>query len=149
MTKLQKNLEDIIAQNLIEQMIDAAAETRPSCSCVLKHPFFWSPERQLLFFQVRCVRGSICLSVGCAKVFIQPCVCLQDVSDRIEKEPADSPIVVTLENGGRAVVRTNWRMHISVPLQIGTRTNPLTQVNKTMCSIITCVHSRLEAVQNL
>uniref|UniRef100_A0A674MG83 Serine/threonine-protein kinase/endoribonuclease IRE1 n=1 Tax=Takifugu rubripes TaxID=31033 RepID=A0A674MG83_TAKRU len=87
--------EDIIAQNLIEQMIAAAAETRPSCSCVLKHPFFWSPERQLLFFQ--------------------------DVSDRIEKEPADSPIVLTLENGGRAVVRTNWRMHISVPLQIDLR----------------------------
>uniref|UniRef100_A0A674MCQ4 non-specific serine/threonine protein kinase n=1 Tax=Takifugu rubripes TaxID=31033 RepID=A0A674MCQ4_TAKRU len=90
-----KKIEDIIAQNLIEQMIAAAAETRPSCSCVLKHPFFWSPERQLLFFQ--------------------------DVSDRIEKEPADSPIVLTLENGGRAVVRTNWRMHISVPLQIDLR----------------------------
>uniref|UniRef100_H3C8K2 Uncharacterized protein n=1 Tax=Tetraodon nigroviridis TaxID=99883 RepID=H3C8K2_TETNG len=83
----QGSHEDIIAQNLIEQMISTEAETRPSCSCVLKHPFFWSPERQLLFFQ--------------------------DVSDRIEKEPAESPIVLTLENGGRAVVRTNWRMHIS------------------------------------
>lgn len=60
----KKKLEDIIAQNLIEQMIAAAAETRPSCSCVLKHPFFWSPERQLLFFQVRCMRGRICLSLG-------------------------------------------------------------------------------------
>lgn len=51
------------------------------------------------------------------------CACLQDVSDRIEKEPADSPIVLTLENGGRAVVRTNWRMHISLPLQTGTHTH--------------------------
>nr|XP_046227747.1 serine/threonine-protein kinase/endoribonuclease IRE1 isoform X3 [Scatophagus argus] len=87
--------DDVIARDLIEQMIDAEAESRPSTACVLKHPFFWIPEKQLLFFQ--------------------------DVSDRIEKEPADSPIVVRLETAGRAVVRTNWRMHISVPLQTDLR----------------------------
>uniref|UniRef100_A0A671UFY3 Serine/threonine-protein kinase/endoribonuclease IRE1 n=1 Tax=Sparus aurata TaxID=8175 RepID=A0A671UFY3_SPAAU len=86
---------DVIAQDLIERMISTEPESRPSTACVLKHPFFWSPEKQLLFFQ--------------------------DVSDRIEKEPADSPIVVRLETAGRAVVRTNWRMHISVPLQIDLR----------------------------
>ncbi|KAG7237104.1 hypothetical protein INR49_032854 [Caranx melampygus] len=87
--------DDVIAQDLIEQMIGAEAESRPSTACVLKHPFFWSPEKQLLFFQ--------------------------DVSDRIEKEPADSPIVVRLETAGRSVVRTNWRMHISAPLQTDLR----------------------------
>ncbi|XP_041839499.1 serine/threonine-protein kinase/endoribonuclease IRE1 isoform X2 [Melanotaenia boesemani] len=87
--------DDVIARDLIEQMISAEAESRPSTACVLKHPFFWSPEKQLLFFQ--------------------------DVSDRIEKEPADSSIVVRLETAGRAVVRTNWRMHISVPLQTDLR----------------------------
>uniref|UniRef100_A0AAX7VWG8 non-specific serine/threonine protein kinase n=1 Tax=Astatotilapia calliptera TaxID=8154 RepID=A0AAX7VWG8_ASTCA len=87
--------DDVIAQDLIEQMISAEVESRPSTACVLKHPFFWSPEKQLLFFQ--------------------------DVSDRIEKEPADSPIVVRLETAGRLVVRTNWRMHISVPLQTDLR----------------------------
>ncbi|CAG5928703.1 unnamed protein product [Menidia menidia] len=87
--------DDVIARDLIEQMISAEVESRPSTACVLKHPFFWSPEKQLLFFQ--------------------------DVSDRIEKEPADSPIVVRLETAGRAVVRTNWRMHISVPLQTDLR----------------------------
>ncbi|XP_042288439.1 serine/threonine-protein kinase/endoribonuclease IRE1 isoform X1 [Thunnus maccoyii] len=87
--------DDVIAQDLIEKMISAEEESRPSTACVLKHPFFWSPEKQLLFFQ--------------------------DVSDRIEKEPADSPIVVKLETAGRAVVRTNWRMHISVPLQTDLR----------------------------
>lgn len=44
--------DDIIALNLIEHMISPEAESRPSTSCVLKHPFFWSPEKQLLFFQV-------------------------------------------------------------------------------------------------
>ncbi|KAG7276840.1 hypothetical protein CRUP_008790, partial [Coryphaenoides rupestris] len=83
--------DDVIARDLIERMISVVPESRPSTSCVLKHPFFWSPEKQLLFFQ--------------------------DVSDRIEKEPGEGPIVVRLETAGRAVVRTNWRMHISVPLQ--------------------------------
>ncbi|XP_015232817.1 PREDICTED: serine/threonine-protein kinase/endoribonuclease IRE1-like [Cyprinodon variegatus] len=87
--------DDVIAKDLIEQMISSDADSRPSTACVLKHPFFWSPEKQLLFFQ--------------------------DVSDRIEKEPAESPIVVRLETAGRAVVRTNWRMHISVPLQTDLR----------------------------
>lgn len=27
-------------------------QKRPSASCVLKHPFFWSLEKQLHFFQV-------------------------------------------------------------------------------------------------
>ncbi|XP_053709061.1 serine/threonine-protein kinase/endoribonuclease IRE1 isoform X2 [Synchiropus splendidus] len=87
--------DDVIALDLIEQMIGAEAESRPSTARVLKHPFFWSPEKQLLFFQ--------------------------DVSDRIEKEPPSSPIVVRLETCARAVVRTNWRMHISVPLQTDLR----------------------------
>ncbi|KAJ8284060.1 hypothetical protein COCON_G00029100 [Conger conger] len=87
--------DDVIARDLIEGMISADPQSRPSTACVLKHPFFWSPEKQLQFFQ--------------------------DVSDRIEKEPADSPIVVRLETAGRAVVRTNWRMHISVPLQTDLR----------------------------
>uniref|UniRef100_A0A8C2QA79 Serine/threonine-protein kinase/endoribonuclease IRE1 n=1 Tax=Cyprinus carpio TaxID=7962 RepID=A0A8C2QA79_CYPCA len=88
-------VEDVIGRDLIERMISAEPETRPSAASVLKHPFFWSPEKQLQFFQ--------------------------DVSDRIEKEPADSAIVARLENSGRSVVRTNWRMHISAPLQTDLR----------------------------
>ncbi|KAI5090279.1 serine/threonine-protein kinase/endoribonuclease IRE2 isoform X1, partial [Silurus meridionalis] len=87
--------EDVIARDLIEMMISADPESRPSTASVLKHPFFWTPEKQLQFFQ--------------------------DVSDRIEKEPAESPIVVRLETSGRSVVRTNWRMHISAPLQADLR----------------------------
>ncbi|KAF5891401.1 serine/threonine-protein kinase/endoribonuclease IRE1-like, partial [Clarias magur] len=87
--------EDVVAKDLIEMMISADPESRPSTASVLKHPFFWRPDKQLQFFQ--------------------------DVSDRIEKEPAESPIVVRLETSGRSVVRTNWRMHISVPLQADLR----------------------------
>lgn len=87
--------EDVIGRDLIEGMISADPESRPSTASILKHPFFWSPEKQLQFFQ--------------------------DVSDRIEKEPADSAVVVRLETAGRSVVRTNWRMHISAPLQADLR----------------------------
>ncbi|NXF99613.1 ERN1 endoribonuclease, partial [Sakesphorus luctuosus] len=87
--------EDIVARDLIEQMINMDPQKRPSASCVLKHPFFWSLEKQLQFFQ--------------------------DVSDRIEKEALDGPIVKQLERGGREVVKMDWREHITVPLQTDLR----------------------------
>lgn len=76
------------------------------------------------------------------------------MSDRIEKEPADGPIVVQLETAGRAVVRTNWRMHISVPLQIGTLQHDAFHTAavwdiRVIYSILLCVPSRLEALQDL
>lgn len=49
----------------------------------------------------------------------------QDVSDRIEKESLDGPIVRQLERGGRAVVKMDWRENITVPLQTGDRAEPL------------------------
>uniref|UniRef100_A0A8C2H8S2 Serine/threonine-protein kinase/endoribonuclease IRE1 n=1 Tax=Cyprinus carpio TaxID=7962 RepID=A0A8C2H8S2_CYPCA len=87
--------EDIVARNLIEQMLSMEPEKRPSADRVLKHPFFWSLEKQLQFFQ--------------------------DVSDRIEKEPLDGPIVRQLERGGQVVVKGDWREHITVPLQTDLR----------------------------
>lgn len=87
--------EDIIARDLIEKMLSVEPTKRPSAECILKHPFFWSLEKELQFFQ--------------------------DVSDRIEKEPLDGPIVRQLERGGRAVVKGDWREHITVPLQTDLR----------------------------
>ncbi|KAM3598819.1 uncharacterized protein V6R79_023021 [Siganus canaliculatus] len=86
---------DIVARDLIEQMLNMEPHRRPSAESVLKHPFFWSLEKELQFFQ--------------------------DVSDRIEKEPLDGPIVRQLERGGRAVVKGDWREHITVPLQTDLR----------------------------
>uniref|UniRef100_A0A8V5FN56 Serine/threonine-protein kinase/endoribonuclease IRE1 n=1 Tax=Melopsittacus undulatus TaxID=13146 RepID=A0A8V5FN56_MELUD len=87
--------EELVARDLIVAMISPEPQHRPSAPVVLVHPFFWSREKQLQFFQ--------------------------DVSDRIEKEPSEGPIASALEAGGRAVVRTNWRMHISLPLQTDLR----------------------------
>uniref|UniRef100_A0A3B3RS14 Serine/threonine-protein kinase/endoribonuclease IRE1 n=2 Tax=Paramormyrops kingsleyae TaxID=1676925 RepID=A0A3B3RS14_9TELE len=87
--------DDIVAADLILQMLSMEPQRRPLADSVLKHPFFWSLEKQLQFFQ--------------------------DVSDRIEKEPLDGPIVRQLERGGRAVVKGDWREHITVPLQTDLR----------------------------
>ncbi|KAJ7317980.1 hypothetical protein JRQ81_004142 [Phrynocephalus forsythii] len=87
--------ENLVARDLIEQMLSTDPQKRPSAKGVLKHPFFWSLEKQLQFFQ--------------------------DVSDRIEKESLDGPIVKELERGGRAVVNLDWREHITVPLQTDLR----------------------------
>ncbi|XP_068885936.1 serine/threonine-protein kinase/endoribonuclease IRE2 isoform X2 [Aphelocoma coerulescens] len=93
---LQEEAHDkLVARELIVAMISPEPQHRPSAPVVLVHPFFWSQEKQLQFFQ--------------------------DVSDRVEREPAEGPIVSALELGGRAVVRTNWRMHISLPLQMDLR----------------------------
>ncbi|XP_071426961.1 serine/threonine-protein kinase/endoribonuclease IRE2 isoform X2 [Pithys albifrons albifrons] len=93
---LQEEAHDkLVARELIVAMISPDPQHRPSAPVVLVHPFFWSQEKQLQFFQ--------------------------DVSDRVEKEPAEGPIVSALESGARAVVRTNWRMHISLPLQMDLR----------------------------
>ncbi|NXT30796.1 ERN1 endoribonuclease, partial [Pelecanoides urinatrix] len=93
---LQEETHDnLVVRELIVTMISPEPQRRPSAPVVLVHPFFWSQEKQLQFFQ--------------------------DVSDRVEKEPAEGPIVSALEAGGRSVVRTNWRMHISLPLQTDLR----------------------------
>lgn len=43
----------------------------------------------------------------------------QDVSDWLEKESEQEPLMRALEAGGCAVVRDNWHEHISMPLQTG------------------------------
>nr|XP_033819656.1 serine/threonine-protein kinase/endoribonuclease IRE2 isoform X2 [Geotrypetes seraphini] len=87
----EDNHENVVARDVLEAMITNAPVQRPSAHHVLKHPFFWRHEKQLQFFQ--------------------------EVSDRIEKEHLASPLVTALEFKGRSIVRVNWRLHISAPLQ--------------------------------
>lgn len=43
---------DIVARDLVEQMLRVDPHSRPSAESILKHPFFWSLEKELQFFQV-------------------------------------------------------------------------------------------------
>lgn len=78
--------KDVICRTLIERMLSSKPSERPPTSAILKHPFYWSPEKVLTFFQ--------------------------DVSDRVEKEGGDSMIVMNLERGGVDVVLGDWRQHM-------------------------------------
>lgn len=52
-----------VRKQLIEAMIDFDPDSRPTAKAVLKHPFFWSKERQLAFFQVRPDKSSFFLYI--------------------------------------------------------------------------------------
>ncbi|XP_010214541.1 PREDICTED: serine/threonine-protein kinase/endoribonuclease IRE2 [Tinamus guttatus] len=52
LTCLQEEAHDkVVARELIAAMISSEPQTRPSAPVVLLHPFFWSQEKQLQFFQ--------------------------------------------------------------------------------------------------
>ncbi|RWS26312.1 serine/threonine-protein kinase/endoribonuclease IRE1-like protein [Leptotrombidium deliense] len=83
--------EEFLKSNLIESMISSNPNERPTVESVLKHPLFWSKDKQLQF--------------------------LQDISDRIEKEAVDADVVRCLERGGFDVVKGDWKRHICLELQ--------------------------------
>ncbi|XP_009007573.1 serine/threonine-protein kinase/endoribonuclease IRE2 isoform X4 [Callithrix jacchus] len=93
---LEEEVHDkVVARDLVGAMLSPPPQARPSAAQVLAHPFFWSKAKQLQFFQ--------------------------DVSDWLEKESEQEPLVRALETGGCAVVRDNWHEHIPVPLQTDLR----------------------------
>ncbi|XP_004706115.1 serine/threonine-protein kinase/endoribonuclease IRE2 [Echinops telfairi] len=96
LARLEEEVHDkVVAQDLVTAMLSMRPQTRPSAQQVLAHPFFWSRAKQLQFFQ--------------------------DVSDWLEKEEEQEPLVMALEAGGHGVVRHNWYTHISMPLQTDLR----------------------------
>ncbi|XP_071797437.1 serine/threonine-protein kinase/endoribonuclease IRE1-like [Asterias amurensis] len=87
--------DDLISRELITQMIERLPADRPVSKSILKHPFFWNREKQLMFFQ--------------------------DVSDRIEKEALDCALLVALETNAADVVKKDWRANITEELQTDLR----------------------------
>lgn len=45
--------KDVNCITLIERMLSSKPSERPSTSAILKHPFYWNPEKVLGFLQVR------------------------------------------------------------------------------------------------
>ncbi|CAD5114865.1 DgyrCDS3898 [Dimorphilus gyrociliatus] len=83
--------ENVLATDIISQMISRDEKKRPSSAAVLKHPIFWSKKTQLDFFQ--------------------------DVSDRIEKESVHNIVVLILEDNCQKVVKDDWKQHLTADLQ--------------------------------
>lgn len=83
-----------LAKDLIQRMIQRNPKARPDTSTILTHPYFWTPERRLLF--------------------------LIDTSDRFEKEKDSekdpkykSPHIPILERDAKNIVRGDWLKRIN------------------------------------
>ncbi|CAM6031442.1 unnamed protein product, partial [Sphagnum compactum] len=77
---------DVLAEELIKDMINKDSNRRPPAKAILKHPLFWNEEKILAF--------------------------LQDISDRIEKADFTSEPLRTLERNARHVVRDDWSLRL-------------------------------------
>lgn len=82
----KKQYENILAVELITDMIGKDPAKRPNAEAVLKHPLFWREEKILSF--------------------------LQDVSDRIEKLDIYTDPLRALEKNARLIVRDDWSSHL-------------------------------------
>ncbi|GFR93988.1 serine/threonine-protein kinase/endoribonuclease ire-1 [Elysia marginata] len=50
--------EQYVARKLIERMVTFEPDKRPRAYVILEHPFFWSKEKQLAFFQAQATKKS-------------------------------------------------------------------------------------------
>ena len=73
---------------LIQRMISRDPQKRPSAESVKRHPYFWSPSKQLIF--------------------------LQDLSDRLEEEVRDppSPLLTVLERQANNIIGRDWPIKV-------------------------------------
>jgi len=78
--------ENKLLDDLLLKMLESSAEKRITAEAALYHPYFWSNTQLLGLFM--------------------------DVSDRVEKEKADSPLVLALEDNAQHVVGVDWRQNI-------------------------------------
>ncbi|XP_066601348.1 serine/threonine-protein kinase/endoribonuclease IRE1-like isoform X2 [Prorops nasuta] len=78
--------EKELALILIKSMISRDPSDRPPASAIYSFPIFWENAHVLSFFQ--------------------------DVSDRVEKDDANSPALRALEAAGMRVIQGDWRCHI-------------------------------------
>lgn len=76
-------LSDELWKTLIDRMICLNPLDRPSAATVKGHPVFWEKSFILSF--------------------------LQDVSDRVDKEKFDSPVLLQLEKGGEVLYGSDWK----------------------------------------
>lgn len=78
--------QNVLANELIEDMISEDSTARPDAESIKNHPFFWKEKKILTF--------------------------LQDVSDRIEKLDFQLDPLKSLERNSKFVVRNDWNLHL-------------------------------------
>lgn len=86
LNKLADREDWSLADDMISSMLHVDPLHRLTAEAVLNHPFFWNAEKRLAYFS--------------------------DVSDRVEKEEDNSPVVRRLESDARTIVCGGWREKI-------------------------------------
>lgn len=86
---------NVLAEELIADMIEEEAGKRPTAVAVLNHPLFWKSERILSF--------------------------LQDVSDRVEKALPSVDPLRTLEKNAQLIVKDDWSAQLETEITIDLR----------------------------
>lgn len=77
---------NVLAEEMIRDMINDEAHFRPTARGILNHPLFWPTERILSF--------------------------LQDVSDRVEKAQPNTEPLRTLERNACLIVKEDWNTQL-------------------------------------
>lgn len=86
MAQTNKPYENVLAVELITDMVSKDSSRRPTADAILKHSMFWREEKILTF--------------------------LQDVSDRIEKLDIYTDPLRMLERNAKLIVRDDWSLHL-------------------------------------
>jgi hypothetical protein len=94
-------------------MLEKDAKARITADEALRHPYFWSNASV----------SRSCTILLCILTTQPPQLLsfLMDVSDRVEKESADSAVVVALETNTGRVIGSDWRQYISEALMLDLR----------------------------
>ena len=79
------------AIDLISRMLNQNPDDRPYASQVCNHPFFWLSQKRLDF--------------------------LVELSDRLEHEKIDAPIVISMESNASHIVTRNWEKKLHTVLK--------------------------------
>ncbi|KHJ41693.1 PQQ enzyme repeat protein [Trichuris suis] len=103
---LQEQLIQQEGRDLIGDMIRSDSLLRPTAEQAIRHPFFWSKQKQLSFLQASYYFH-----------FHLYYYLIFDISDRVEKVDSNDEIVQRLEKNGCRVVGGNWQNRICEALQ--------------------------------